>query len=173
MLTRHTNTSFARLIMAVCWAVGCISPAGSSARDFRERNLSSPSQREIITESEILGQFNLLTGYDIVWRLRPEYLASESRRSTNGEMLQPVVYVDGLKAGDVSALKQILAPMIAEIRYVPPRDAMVNHGARGQGGEIRVYTYRSRIRPSLTLLRRPWSTAGRLTLLLLNERSRA
>jgi len=101
------------------------------------------SIREIITKSEI-ARTQVTTAYDLITRLRPEYLGSPAARETSGAIIAPVVYINGSIAGDVAVLRGISTDMIVEIRYVPPRDAITYHGQSHRGGEIMVYTYAAR-----------------------------
>jgi hypothetical protein len=115
MTTLRTMASFVSLSMLVGPGLGC-SRAVVSGPEFRAPGSSAQPARELITEAEILGHPNLATGYDIVWWLRPGYLASGRRRTRDGAFLPPVVYIDDQRAGDVSVLRQIHAQMIAEVR---------------------------------------------------------
>jgi hypothetical protein len=101
------------------------------------------SARQVITKSEI-DKAHVSTTYDLLVVLRPEFLSSPAARKTDGSVFPPVVYINGLMAGDVASLRGISASMIAEIRYLPPRDATTYHGESHRGGEIMVYTYHPR-----------------------------
>lgn len=101
------------------------------------------SARHVITKSEI-DKAHVSTTYDLLAALRPEFLRSSAARKTDGSVFPPVVYINGLMAGDLAILHGISASMIAEIRFVPPRDATTYHGESHRGGEIMVYTYRPR-----------------------------
>ena len=101
------------------------------------------STRQILRAPEI-AKSNATTAYDVIARLRPEFLSSSAARKTDGSLFPPVVYINDAIAGDVALLRGISPDMIAEIRYVPPRDATTYHGASHRGGEIMVYTYHPR-----------------------------
>ena len=101
------------------------------------------SSRDIITTAEI-SKMGVLSAYDLVARLRPEYLKSNVNRGVSGSVFTPVVYINGLMAGEAPLLREISTDMIREIRYVPPRDAVWYRGQAHRGGEIMVYTDRSR-----------------------------
>ena len=104
------------------------------------------SARHVITKSEI-DKAHVSTTYDLLAVLRPEFLSPSTARKTDGSVFPPVVYINGLMAGDVASLRGISTSMVAEIRYVPPRDATTYHGASHRGGEIMVYTYHPRSAP--------------------------
>jgi hypothetical protein len=104
------------------------------------------SSRYIITAPEI-SKAGMLSVYELVARLRPEFLKSNVNRGVSGSVFAPVVYIDGLMAGEAPLLRGISTDMIREIRYVPPRDAAWYHGETHRGGEIMVYTDRWRPAP--------------------------
>jgi hypothetical protein len=145
MITLRAMASYVLLSMLVGPGLGC--SRAVSGPEFRAPRSNAQPARELITEAEILGHPNLATGYDLVRWLRPGYLASARRRTTDGAFLPPVVYIDDQRAGDVSALRQIHAQVIAEVRYVPPREALTEDGELSGGGKIMVYTRRSRTDP--------------------------
>lgn len=101
------------------------------------------STRQLITKTEI-DEARVSTAYDLIVRLRPEFLSSSAARQMDGSVLPPVVYINGSIAGDVASLRGISASAIAEIRYVLPHDATTYHGASHRGGEIMVFTYHPR-----------------------------
>ena len=98
---------------------------------------------DVITRPEI-ERTRALTAYELVVRMRPDFLEAHTNRDVAGVAPEPVIYINGLLAGNVSVLRDIAAAMIVEVRYVPPRDAVFRHGPRSRGGEILLYTYRSR-----------------------------
>ena len=85
----------------------------------------------------------MLSAYDLVARVRPEFLKPVTNRNADGSVFLPVVYINGNMAGEVAVLRDISTDMIAEIRYIPSRDATTYHGQAHRGGEIMVYTYRA------------------------------
>ena len=69
---------------------------------------------------------NRTTAYDVIVRLRPEFVSTVSR-DTHRSPIEPVVYVNGLEAGGLSVLRGIVPEMIAEVRWVSPSDAYMHH----------------------------------------------
>jgi hypothetical protein len=88
-----------------------------------------------ITAAEA-GAVALSSAYDVVSRLRPEFLRRD--HDGMGTLIEPMVYVDGLAAGPPWILSDIPANRIAEIHYVTPEDAFLEHGPRHAGGIIAV-----------------------------------
>ena len=143
MITHRTNRSLFRILPIVLAVAAC---ASSSQSGQPPTPLDRPwvqSSRQVIAAKEIVAA-RALTAYDLIVRLRPEYLRTGSRDASRPPF-QPVIYINGLVAGDISALRQISADMVVEVRYVLPRDAVTHHGAASRGGEIMIYTYDSKL----------------------------
>ena len=81
------------------------------------------------------------TAYDLVFRLRPEFLRA-SRSAVIGRRAEPVVYINSSAAGPVSALSSIPIGQVTEIRYVAPGEALLTYGPTYSGGVIVVHTRR-------------------------------
>ncbi len=86
-----------------------------------------------ITAAE-LGSFPTNSVYEIVSRLRPEFLRRD-HDAVEGSA-DPTVYIDGLVAGPVSTLLSIPADAVAEIHYITAVDAFLLHGSTQRGGII-------------------------------------
>lgn len=130
------------LIALSALSTGCARPAQYSAS--LPSRLTSPStvletrlapMTHTITGAEA-GAVALSSAYEVVSRLRPEFLRREN--DGMGRLIEPMVYVDGIAAGPVWILSDIPANKIAEIRYVTPEDAFLEHGPRHAGGIIAV-----------------------------------
>jgi len=81
-----------------------------------------------------------LNAFDLIASRRPRYLTDPSRGVP--KRLPPLsVFINGAPAGDIATLSQIPASTLVEVRYVPPRDAVMDHGEASAGGEILLYTY--------------------------------
>ncbi len=83
--------------------------------------------------------------YDIVKRLRPQYLRSRGANSFGnaaggrGPAL-PKLIVDGSPMGDITQLNQIPAMNVREIRYLNSGDATTQFGTGYDGGAVVVIT---------------------------------
>lgn len=110
----------------------------------------SQGDRNVIRAEEI-ETVEATTAYDIVAKLRAEFLrsrgpASASRgRATERPMV--TVFVDGVEAGPADpALRSIQAIDVAEIRMYRAGDAATKYGTRHTGGVLEVTTRRT-VRP--------------------------
>jgi hypothetical protein len=121
---------FAALILpalAVIVMTACASGQGTAT-----------APRDVITIEEIQ-RLNVSTAMEIVERLRPEFLRGRGRVSMNQPEAQfPVVYVNGLRAGRLEALRTITASDVDEIRYISAADATTRWGTGHTGGVIAV-----------------------------------
>ena len=94
--------------------------------------------RDIITVDEI-ERVNVSNAMEIVERLRPEFLRGRGRVSVAQPDAQyPVVYVNGVRAGQLEALRSITASDVHEIRYISAADATTRYGTGHTGGVIEV-----------------------------------
>lgn len=94
----------------------------------------------LITADEI-SRISAMTAYDVVKRLRPHFLVSRGPTSiADPRPTTPVVYLDGVRFGDVSALVGIEASRIAAIRYISGPEAQQRFGSDNVGGAILVST---------------------------------
>lgn len=84
------------------------------------------------------------TAYDIVKRLRPQFLRQRGSGSIRNYTPVPVrVFVDGiLQSRDVSALNEIMAHSVVEISYLNGSDATTRFGTGYENGAILVTTGR-------------------------------
>lgn len=102
----------------------------------------APKQRNLITAEEF-ASLNVLDAYEVVERLRPEFLRSRgvsSMRSRTPDL--PVVYVDGVRAGGLSELRRVPCTVLAQISYLAAADATTRYGLDHAGGAILVVTNR-------------------------------
>jgi hypothetical protein len=94
----------------------------------------------LITADEI-AKLNAMTAYDVVKRLRPQFLVSRGTTSiVDTRPTTPVVYLDGIRYGDVSSLVGIEASHVATIRYITGPEAQQRFGSDNVGGAILVTT---------------------------------
>lgn len=115
-------------LIALTSAIGCASAASSGSR--RDPNL--------ITEQDIAG-VPVTNAYEAVERLRPLFLRSRGKTSINTPNTQyPMVYVDGVRYGDLNSLRNILAIHVLEIRSYNGAEAGARFGLQNTAGVIEV-----------------------------------
>jgi hypothetical protein len=103
-------------------------------------------QPNLISAQEIdLVRAETSDAYDIVKRLRPQYLrgrgASSFGNAAGGRTTAaPKVILDGSPIGEIDALRQIPAMNVREIRYLSSSDATTQFGTGYDGGAVVVLT---------------------------------
>lgn len=130
------NRKLALLIVAVSFGCASASPTKSSG---------APANAKIITQSEIVAGGVGETAYDLIARLRPNFLASRGPTSVNNAQPTspyPHVYVDGAAYGDITTLRNINSAQIGEIRFYQGWEAQTKFGMGNQAGVIAITTRR-------------------------------
>ncbi len=120
-------------------AMACASGGASSSASSRT------SDRSVISESDLAGA-GAESAYDIIQRLRPEYLrvkpAQQGSLSTGvGDAPPPALVVRGQRAGELADLRRIPAVSLSEIRYYNIEQAKIKFGMQYPGGVIEL-TYK-------------------------------
>jgi hypothetical protein len=129
-----------RPIVLLLFAAACASTprAGGTA--------PSGGSRNVITESE-LADSGTESAYDLVQRLRPEFLRSkpsESSMSTGAIAAPPpALVVNGQRTGVLEDLRRIPASSLSRLRYYGIEEAKRTFGMQYMGGAIEL-TYRTR-----------------------------
>jgi len=125
---RDGRTHSVPILLAVLVS-GCVSPGGGGA------------SHNVIGEGAI-DELTSVThdAYDVLERLRPEWL--RSRRGiasiSNPVRTTPVVYVNGVRFGEIDALRRIHSNVLGEIRYLSPTEAGTMLGLGHPGGALLV-----------------------------------
>ena len=102
----------------------------------------SPESSSHITADEIAA-LNATTAYQIIQRTRAEFLHSRGPVTIlTGASSSPVVYVDNVRYGTVTALRGISASDVAEIWFLSSGDATTKYGMGHAAGVIEVVTKR-------------------------------
>lgn len=116
---------FLVLVLASCGAATSGRSSGSST---------------VILADEI-AEVGAVTAYEIVERARPQWLNARSSGSpSNPSGAEPVVYVDGVRAGDPGELRRMRPDVVVRMEYLRPSDATNRYGTNHQGGAILVTT---------------------------------
>ncbi len=90
-----------------------------------------------ITAEEIASTGSYSNAYELVQRLRPQWLRKRGRSNIGFEG-SIKVYVDGARFGAVDALTQINASNVAEMVYLRPSEASDRFGMNHNQGAILV-----------------------------------
>lgn len=110
-------------------AVSCAHPATAGGSD-----------RKLITEEEILST-NATTAYDVIARLRAEYLRNRGPTSlVLPSRAEPVVFLNEQMYGSIDVLKQVRSNDLSEIRFYDGPDAVTKFGSQYSGGVIQLVT---------------------------------
>lgn len=124
-----------RAVMAVVVVAGFGWSAGPEAAAAQKR------QRDVITREEIQASAHRdMDLFQAVRSLRPHFLAPPrgNRTMGSGRPANTVVYIDGNKAGELDALKNIPAANVEEVRYLDPARAEEEYGITHNGGAVLV-----------------------------------
>ncbi|MGI9045162.1 MAG: hypothetical protein ACR2GK_13715 [Gemmatimonadaceae bacterium] len=98
--------------------------------------------RNVITFDEISMSRSVSTSaFDLIQRLRPEYLRSRGTSSlSNITPVTAVVYVDEVRYGQLESLRSLSADQIREVHYINASDATTRFGTDHVGGAILITT---------------------------------
>ena len=104
----------------------------------------SDGSRDLITREEI-ERTGAQTAYEVVRQLRPEFLIVRGSMGLNSTRprergAEPVVYVDGVRFGNLDSLHSIRMGDLLEIRRLSGADATTRFGTGHAGGAILVRT---------------------------------
>lgn len=76
------------------------------------------------------------TAFDAIMRLRPEFIRRRTYSMSTPGGATPIVYMDGLRIGDVSWLRNVNAATVARIEYASASDAAMRTGQPVPGGAL-------------------------------------
>ncbi len=128
-------------LLHVAVLVAALASLGALAACVQHQATGAPSVGTIITEAEI-DSVHLSTAYDVIHKLRPQFLADRGKMTLhpNDPPVQVRVYVDNQFYGDVSTLRGILTGTIESIRYYSGSEAQYKYGANNAAGVIAIFT---------------------------------
>jgi hypothetical protein len=120
------------VLLVAAASIGCASSGSGTGK--------RPSS-QVITQQEIADSGLGETAFEVISRLRPNFLTSRGQTSlSTGQAASayPNVYVDGLAYGDINTLKNINAMQIAEIRLYQAWEAQTKFGLGNNAGVIAI-----------------------------------
>lgn len=98
------------------------------------------ASRNVLTQEEI-ARVNASTAFDAIRQLRPEFLRTRGGGSIqNPGQEYAVVYINGVRAGDLNALNSVRASDVQEVRYMSASEATTRYGTGHAGGVIEIRT---------------------------------
>lgn len=129
--------------------LGCASAPSSSG------SVANPPRLQVITLKEIDDYGLGGTVYDLVSKLRPNFLSSRGQTSIFGGtspvageiagargQFYPNVYVDDISYGDISSLRSLQPIQVGEIRFYQAAEAERKFGPGNSSGVIAITTRR-------------------------------
>ena len=106
----------------------------------RASNRSGSGDRDTITEAEIASS-SATNAYEAVQRLRGNFLSNRGKTTILGKSSpMPIVYLDGVRFGEVNSLRNISATTVQAIRLYRAWEAQQKYGNDVMGGVIEVTT---------------------------------
>ena len=99
------------------------------------------SDSQLITEEEVDAS-RAPTAYDVIQKLRANFLSYRGETSFNRNNSQPypTVYVDGQEFGPIGSLRTIPASQVSTIRLYRSWEATTKFGTGNMGGVIAIAT---------------------------------
>jgi outer membrane cobalamin receptor len=106
----------------------------------RASNRPESGDRDTITEAEIASS-SAANAYEAVQRLRGNFLSNRGKTTILGKSSpMPIVYLDGVRFGEISSLRNISATTVQAIRLYRSWEAQQKYGNDVMGGVIEVTT---------------------------------
>jgi hypothetical protein len=121
----------------VAISLGCASATSGGVGETR--------RSQILTQEEISSSGASGNAFDVVTRLRPNFLASRGPTTLGNAQstaMYPNIYLDGIPYGDINTLRNIDASQIAEMRLYQAGEAQTKFGMGNNGGVIAITTRR-------------------------------
>ncbi len=112
-------------VTAACGGGSSGAPAGGAAPAPSQQTRKEPN---IITRTEIEQATWATNAFDLVQRLRPNYLRTSGPTNWSGAAQSAIVRLNDQDMGDFGALRQIQPSSVTEIRYYSATDATAKFG---------------------------------------------
>lgn len=119
-----------RALMLGAVIAGCAGPAATAGE-------GTPRAARYVISREQIEASGSTNAFDVIESVRPQWLGGH-----RGGATLPVVYLDGIRFGELESLRTIGTTDVAEIRYIDPREASRRFGAGHSGGAIEVIRMR-------------------------------
>jgi len=124
-------------VLIVAMSLGCAAASSPGAGGDNRKS-------QVITQEEISTAGMSGSAFEVVSRLRPNFLVSRGQTTISGRSVAsyPNVYLDGVAFGDINTLRNIDSGQIAEIRHYQAWEAQTKFGLGNNGGVIAIITRR-------------------------------
>ena len=120
-------------------AASAVTPEGSATKS----STVAKKNPDIIAEAELSDPaIANMNAYDAVRRLRPNFLVVRGVRSVSGPPAQVHISIEGGPIQPITALKDIPAHEVKELRYLSASDAGQRFGTASEAGPVIVVTRR-------------------------------
>jgi len=131
-ILRHPLTIAGLVIASACSSSG----GAASTPDARP----APSQdRNLLTQDELQRTAGSDL-FDAIRILRPQWLRQAPTIIRQGGEGSLLVYLDGVRYGDATSLRQISISVVQEVRFLSPSEAQGRYGTQDLHGVIAVTT---------------------------------
>lgn len=109
-----------------------------------EDDVGGRTSREEISNQEIRRRGNVdPSAFELIKRMRPNWLVPRGQNDFSGEnTAYPVVYLDGMRHGNVSVLRHITPSNIQRMEFIGTADATTRWGTGHRSGVINIVTGR-------------------------------
>lgn len=92
-------------------------PAPSAAAAISQSAPAGSRDPDLISEAEVAAQTGVTNAFDLVRRVRPNFLRQNERSSLRTNSSAPLVRLDGQLLGEVETLRDIAVTTVAEVRF--------------------------------------------------------
>jgi hypothetical protein len=129
-------------VVAALLAVILLAPAGMAAQDSAPQEVKKLKRNPDVISAEEIGAapVEMRTALELVSRLRPNWMRKSRGEQSFTQGTPPVmVYVNDVRRGGPSALKEVDRLSIREIRRLAPTEASHRFGPDNGSGAILVF----------------------------------
>jgi len=120
-------------------AAALCAPAALGAQDTSTQSPKIKRHPDVISLQEIESlPPDVRDAYEIVTRLRPAWFKTRGPGSLTQGSVDVVIYVNEVRHGGPTALKEVIRLQVAEIRHLRGTDASFRFGANHENGAVLV-----------------------------------
>jgi hypothetical protein len=125
-------------LVTLLFLAACSGNTATKSATPAENAPAARPNRDLITREQVDANPGAQDAYEVVQRLRPDFLRERGAMSLNSVRAVAVVYLDGVRRGGPEVLKTIRAQELEEIRFISATDATTRWGTDHAGGAIDV-----------------------------------